>query len=93
MKTYPTTRQMAANFNTTVDRLIDLNKSADKSIVNTFKKGDTIACFAGSPNSVLCIVELIADNPNVAQFEDFISGNSYIPLTSHLISANWFKVS
>lgn len=87
------THEMAANFNTTVENLINLNKTADKSIVNNFKAGDVLACFAGYPYEVICIVELVKDNPDVDNFNDYISDKSYLPMTSHLISANWFKVN
>jgi hypothetical protein len=83
----------AQKFNSCVKDLITLEKKANKSIVDTFKAGDVIACFDGYPSAVLCIVELTKDNPDVDNFSDFITGNSYSPLTSHLISANWFKIN
>lgn len=88
-----TTHQMAANFNTTVAEIISKNQTSDKNIINNFKTGDIVACFAGFPHSVLCIVELIKDSPDVDNFNHYISGKSYLPLTSHLISGNWFKIN
>ncbi len=44
MKTNSNT--IAQNFNTNVKLLIHLEKTAEKSIINTFKHGDVLACFA-----------------------------------------------
>ena len=61
--------------------------------INDFKKGDIIACVDGDQYLQLCIVELVTDHVNVNEIQNCISKNSMMPLTSHLISAKWFKVN
>ena len=75
-----------------VKSLTELNQTADKARINDYKAGDIIACFAGHPREVICIVELTTDKVDVDNIENCISGQSLMPLTSHLIQASWFKI-
>jgi hypothetical protein len=88
-----TTHQIAASFGSSMEAIYNIGKTAKTGLINDFKKGDIICCFAGSPYSTMCIIEIEKDNVNADNVIESISGRSLMPLTSHVISGNWFKIN
>lgn len=93
MRNNTATQKMANDFGTTIENIFAKQKTESKKIIQDFKKGDIVVCFAGHPYKVMCIVELATDNCDIDNFNDCITGKSYLPLTSHLISSQWFKIN
>lgn len=84
--------QIAESFGFTLDQIREIEKTSKKTILQEFKKGDILACFAGYPNEELCIIELKKE-VDIDNFSQCITGASYIPSTSHIISSKWFKIN
>ena len=76
-----------------INEIASKNTTSEKGLIQSFKKGDVIACYAGYPCKELCVVELITDDLNIENVIDGISGKSLIPTTSHIISAQWYKIN
>jgi hypothetical protein len=86
-----TAHTIANSFDTTLDCLFELNKTAKKDVINAYNAGDKIACI--NIDGIFCIMELTKNNPSIDNLSEAITGNSYLPLDSHLISAKWFKIN
>lgn len=94
MKTVINENYIICNFGKTLAEIRGLNSNnKNKNLIQNFKNGDIIACYAGFPHKELCIVELITDKLDINNVIDGISGKSIIPDTSHVISGNWFKIN